>query len=366
MQLIIGTYTETLPHVHGTAEGILTAPFDPATGAVGPVTVAARVRNPSYVALSADGGTLYAVSETESFGGQPGGGVAAFARDPAAGHLTELNTAASAGPSPCFVSLDRTGRFVLVANYGTDAGSVSVYATGPDGRLGDRTDHVPHTGAGPDPDRQAGPHAHMIVSDPVTGAVLVTDLGADAVVVYQLDAAGRLGADNAERLAAQPGAGPRHLAFHPDGEHLFLVNELASTIVALRRDGHQFTLAGRLSTRAPGASGDNLAAAVRVTPSGRHVLVSNRGDDSVAVYRLDPAAGRAVNAGGLALLGHVAAPGACPRDLVVAPDGRHVLVACQDSDLIASYPFDDAAGVLGDPVVTPAPTPVCLVLAPGA
>ncbi len=100
MQLIIGTYTETLDFVHGTAEGILTAPFDPATGAVGPPALAARVRNPSYLALSADGGSLYAVSETESFGEQPGGGVAAFARDPATGRLTELNSAPSAGPSP--------------------------------------------------------------------------------------------------------------------------------------------------------------------------------------------------------------------------------------------------------------------------
>ncbi len=159
-----------------------------------------------------------------------------------------------------------------------------------------------------------------------------------------------------------PGTGPRHLAFHPDGEHLFLVNELASTIMTLRRDGRQFTVEGRLSTRVADASRANLAAAVRVTPSGRHVLVSNRGDDSVAVYRFDPVAGPA--SAELTLLGHVTAPGACPRELVVAPDGRHVLVACQDSDLIASYPFDDAAGTLGEPVVAPVPTPVCLVLAP--
>ena len=232
-----------------------------------------------------------------------------------------------------------------------------MFAAGPDGRLGERTGHVPHTGgSGQDPERQAGPHAHMIVSDPVTGAVLVTDLGADAVVVYRLDEAGRLGADDAERVAAASGSGPRHLAFHPGGEHLFLVNELDSTVVALRRDGRLFTVMGRLSTRADGASGASLAAAVRVTPSGRHVLVSNRGDDTVAAYRFDPASG-------LALLGHVTAPGACPRELIVASDGRHVLVACQDGDLIASYPFDDDAGVLGDPAVTPAPTPVCLVLA---
>ncbi len=126
--------------------------------------------------------------------------------------------------------------------------------------------------------------------------------------------------------------------------------------MALRRDGHQFTVAGLFHPRGR-RWGANLAAAVRVTPSGRDVPVLNRGDDTVAVYRFGPDAE-------LTLLGHVTAPGACPRELAVAPDGRYVLVACQDSDLIASYPFDDRAGTLGDPVVTPVPTPVCLVLAP--
>jgi 6-phosphogluconolactonase len=358
MQLIIGAYTERLPHVNGTADGILSASFDPVAGVIGPVGTAARTRNPSYLALSASGRQLYAVLETESFGDHPGGGVAAYARDPGTGRLTPLNTVPSLGPAPCFVSVDRSGRFVLVANYGTDAGSVTVYATGPDGRLGDLTGHVPHAGSGPDPDRQAGPHAHMIVSDPVTGAVLVTDLGSDAVVAYQLDAAGRLTADGTGGLAAAPGSGPRHLAFHPGGEHLFLVSELDSTVCVLRRGRPGFAVASRVSTRAAGAAGPNLAAAVRVTPSGRHVLVSNRGDDSLAVYRFDAGTAR------LSLLGHAAAPGACPRDLVVTPAGRHVLVACQDGAVIASYPFDDARGVLGAPVSTPVPTPVCLLLAP--
>ncbi|HEX4832297.1 MAG TPA: lactonase family protein [Trebonia sp.] len=360
MQLIIGTYTEHLPHVNGKADGILTAGFDPGCGAIGPVATAARARNPSYLTVSPDGRRLYAVIEAGSFAGQEGsGGVAAYARDPAGG-LTLLNAAATGGPDPCFVALDRTGRFVLVANYGAEAGSVAAWEVGPDGELGPLASHVRHHGSGPHPGRQAGPHAHMIASDPVTGAVLATDLGADAIVAYALDAAGHLEPHAAGRLAAAPGAGPRHLAFHPGGEYLFVACELDNTIVALRRAGRGWALAGQVSTRPPGASGPSLAAAVRVTPSGRHVLASNRGDDTIAVYRF------AAGAPGPALspLGHVAAPGAAPRDLIVSPDGRHVLVACQDGDVLASYPFDDAAGTLGEPRCVAAPTPACLALAP--
>jgi 6-phosphogluconolactonase len=356
MQLIIGTYTEQLPHVHGKASGILTASFDEASGSLGRVTTAATARNPSYLALSATGKNLYAVSETDDFEGRPGGGIAAYARDPATGGLALLNTAASLGPAPCYVALDRTERFVLTANYGTDAGSVTVYQVGPDGRLGNLTDHVEHSGSGPVPVRQTNSHAHMIASDPVSGAVLVTDLGSDAVVIYTLDDTGRLRPGGAARLAAAPGAGPRHLAFHPDGRHLFVVNELDNTVCVLRREGDGFTSTDRISTLPATASGQSLAGAIRVTPSGRHVLVSNRGHDSVAVLRFD------ASVPALTLLGHVGTPGQFPRDLVVTPDGRHVIVACQDSDLLATYRFDDDTGKLSILTSTTAPTPVCLLL----
>jgi 6-phosphogluconolactonase len=358
MQLIIGTYTEPLPHVNGKAEGILTASFDESSGTIGAVSIAARACNPSYLALSAGGRNVYAVSETDSFGDLPGGGVSAYARDPGTARLTLLNTVSSVGPAPCYVSLDRTGRFVLVANYGAEAGSVTVYEVAPDGRLGNMTGHVPLRGAGPDPVRQAGPHAHMIVSDPVSGSVLVTDLGSDAVLTYRLDAAGGLTPEGTARLAAASGAGPRHLAFHPDRQHAFVVNELDNTVCVLSREGQRFAAVGRISTLTANGRGPNLAAAIRVTPSGRHVLVSNRGHDSITVYRFEP------GGSALSLLGHVATPGAVPRDLIVTPDGRHVIVACQDSDLLVSYPFDDSAGEFGEPACATAPTPVCLALWP--
>jgi 6-phosphogluconolactonase len=357
MDLIIGTYTEHLPHVRGKADGVLTASFDPASGRIGPVTALAAARNPSYLATSASGENVYAVHETLTFEDQPGGGITAYARDPRTGQLTALNARATLGDSPCHVTLDRSGRFVINANYGEGAGSVTVHRIEPDGRLGDMTDHVEHAGSGPDPVRQAGSHVHMIAVDPMTGDILVSDLGSDTVFVYALDRDGRLAAKASANLEAVPGAGPRHLAFHPDGRHLFIVNELDSTVSALRRDGDHFTPTDRVPTRPAGAGGQNLAGAIRVTPSGRHVLVSNRGDDSLAVFRFDP------DAAALSLVGITPDVGECPRDFIVTPDGRHVIVAAQDSDRLASYRFDDEAGELRLVHSAAAATPVCLVLA---
>jgi 6-phosphogluconolactonase len=357
MHLIIGTYTEQLPHVHGKADGILAASFDPDSGRIGPVRSLAATRNPSYLAASASGENVYAVNETVTFEDRPGGSITAYARDRRTGHLTRLNARATVGKSPCHVALDRTGRFVLTANYGVDAGSVTVYRIEPDGRLGDITDHVKLSGSGPVPVRQANSHAHMIASDPVTGDILVSDLGSDTVLVYALDHDGRLTPNTAANVAAAPGAGPRHLAFHPDGRHLFMVNELDSTVCALRREDDHFVVTDRVLTWPAGSGGQNLAGAIRVTPSGRHVLVSNRGHDSLAVLRFDP------SSSALSPVGVTPTAGQCPRDFTLDPDGRHVIVAGQDNDHLACYEFDDDTGALRLLHSTVAPTPVCLVLA---
>ncbi len=363
MQLIVGSYTEQMPFVRGQADGVLIAAFDAASGRIGPVSTAAVARNPSYLARSASGERLYTVNETRTFAGQPGGGVTAYARDPRTGALTLLNSGPSLGDDPCFITLDPAQRFVLVANYGVDAGSVTVYQVEPDGRLGTVTDHVEYAGSGPVPGRQENSHAHMIAADPVTGDLFVTDLGSDAIRVYALGQDGRLVHKADSLLRAAPGAGPRHLAFHPDGRHLFVVNELDSTVSALRRDGERFTVADQASTlpAAPSPDNalgpDNTAAAIRVTPSGRHVLASNRGHDSLAVLRFAPGTAE------LSLAGHATSAGATPRDFVITPDGRHVIVAGQDNDLLASYAFDDDAGTLRLVHTVTAPTPVCLTLA---
>jgi 6-phosphogluconolactonase len=365
VQLIIGTYTERLPFVDGKADGILTVGFDPASGRFGEVRTLAAARNPSYVTVSPTSSRVYAVCESETFESQRGGGVIALAWDARSGELTRQNARPTVGVLPCHVALARGGRFLVTANYGEDtgpvaakeedAGSVTVYQVGADGGLGDLTDHVVHTGSGPNAERQANSHAHMSASDPETGHILVTDLGADTIFVYEVGPAGRL--TLTRELKTEPGTGPRHMAFHPDGRHLFVVNELGNTVSVWRRGPAGFAVVASASTLPVGVDGDNLPAAIRISPSGRHVLVSNRGHDSIAVFRFDP------SVAGLRLVGVTPTEGECPRDFILTADGRRLVAASQDSDLLASYEFDDASGALRLLHRTAAPTPVCLALA---
>ena len=351
-ELIIGTYTQRLPHVDGKADGVLSCSFDGT--AVGPPRTLARTRNPSFIVLSGDGRRLYAVNETVTFEDRPGGGVSAFSRDPATGELSFLNAMSSGGVEPAHIEIDPTGRFLLVANY--RSGSVAVFSLEADGRLGAMTGHIQHEGGSLHPVRQSGPHAHMVLFDPRTGDVLVPDLGIDAVLVYTLTESGALVEQGGRRIAVTPGAGPRHLAFHPDGDRLFVVNELDNTLVALRRDGNDFSPTSAVSVLPEAFEAHSQAAALRVSPSGHWVLVSNRGaeSDSVAVVRFDAADGS------LGLVHTQPTSGREPRDFIFTAGGSRVIVANQDSDSIVVFAFDDATGELGLLAKTTVPTPVCL------
>lgn len=349
-ELIIGTYTERLPHVDGKAEGVLSCSFDGTT--VGPYRVLAGTRNPSFIVLSSDGRHLYAVNETVTFEDRPGGGASAFSRDPVTGDLVLLNTKPSGGVEPAHIELDPSGRFLLVANY--RSGSVGVFVLEDDGRLGTMTSHIQHKGSSLHPVRQSGPHAHMVIFDPLTGDLLVPDLGIDAVLVYTLDGSGKL--TERRRLAADAGAGPRHLAFHPDSNWLFVVNELDNTLVALKRVEDGFVPTSKVSTLPEAFGAHSQAAAIRVSPSGQWVLVSNRGaeSDSVAVVHFDEAEGS------LRPAQMQSTSGREPRELIFTSGGNRVLVANQDSDSIVVFAFDDATGRLEPLSKTTVPTPVCL------
>jgi 6-phosphogluconolactonase len=380
--LVVGTYTEDLPHVHGTAGGVLGASYDPHAGIVGPVAVLARTRNPSFAVPSATGRQVYVVNETTTFAGHEGsgheggghegsghegGGITAFARDPATGALRELNSRPSGGVAPCHLAIHPGGRFLLVANY--ESGSVVAVALEPDGRLGREHARVQHAGSSVQPRRQAGPHAHMVACDPVTGDVLVADLGLDAVLTYRLTESG-LAEQPGMRIDAPPGTGPRQLAFHPDGRHLFVVGELNSTVLTLRRVGGRFALAGVTSTLGQASEGgDSLAAAIRVTASGRHVFVSNRGDDSIAMLRFDPGAAPAAGAApagppALTLVHLQPAGGRGPRDFCLTPDGGHLVVANQDSHNLVVLRIDEDRPELAPVSATEAPSPSSVAFAP--
>jgi len=359
MRVYVGTYTATSPHAHGKSEGIYTNQFDPASGRLTRVHTTSGVVNPSYLALDPRHRYLYAVDEVEESDGQPTGGVSAFAVDSASGALTFLNRQPSHGTAPCHVSVDRTGRFVLVANYGS--GSVAMYPIEDGGGLGAASDVVQHVGSSVNPERQQGPHAHSINLDPDNHFALVCDLGMDKIMVYRLDLAhGKLVPNDPPSAAAKPGAGPRHLAFHPNARNAYVINEIASTLTAFAWDGARGALREiqTVSTLPVGFTGSSHTADVHVAPSGRFVYGSNRGHDSIVGFAIDQ------QTGALTYAGHASTLGRTPRNFAIDPSGTFLLVANQDTDTVVTFRVDPETGQLSPTgQMANVPTPVCLKFA---
>lgn len=346
----VGTYTA------GTgSRGIHRLAVDRTTGAPRLAGLAAEVVNPSYLALAPGGRALYAVSEVTEHEGERSGAVVGMARD-ADGALAVRGQAPSRGGAPCYLRVDRTGRHALVANY--VGGNVAVLPIGADGTVGEATSVIQHTGSGPHPQRQTAPHAHCIVLDAADRFALAADLGIDRVLAYRFDAqAGTLTPADVPGVALRPGAGPRHLAFSPDGRTLYVVNELDSTLTVLAYEPATGALRERhtLSTRPAGASGENFPAELHAHPSGRAVYASNRGDDTIAVFAVD-------GEGRLALVQTVPTGGRWPRNFALDPTGRLLLAANQRSDSVTAFTVDRDTGRLaptGARVEIPAP--VCLL-----
>ena len=348
----VGTYTHSLPHVQGKASGIDVYRLDAASGALTFAHTREGLANPSYLTLDPHRRYLYCVAERAE------GQVHAFRIDPTTGALTPLNHQSSQGAEPAHISVDRDGRWVLVANYGS--GSVAVLPVQEDGSLGPATDMVQHTGQGTHPERQEGPHAHWIGTDPANRFVLVADLGLDAIVSYRLEAtSGTLVRTDTSTM--QPGAGPRHLAFRPDGRYVYVLNELNSTLVACAYDATSGAVRPlqSLSTLPAQFTRANWTAAVRVAPSGRFVYASNRGHDSIVIFASDPATGL------LSYVGHAATQGQEPRDFNIDPTGTFLLVANQNSDTIVTFRLDATTGGLSATgQVSAARTPSCIDFGP--
>jgi 6-phosphogluconolactonase len=340
--LVIGTYTQKLHHVDGHAPGILEARFDGLR--ITDVRLAANVANPSWVTVSADGFRVYAVSETS-----PDGAILAFARS--ADGLAQLRAVSSGGAGPAHLALHPTQPFLLTGTY--EDGTISVFRLGADGSPQQRTAFVRHYGRGPVRGRQDNPHVHHLSVDPVSGEVVVVDLGLGEVRWYALSQDGTL-ALRREATVVVGAGGPRHLVFHSDRRHALLVNELDNTLQVLRRDGERFTQVGTASTRPSDSSGMSSAGAIALSNDGRTVLVTNRGDDTVACFSFAPESSH------LEFVDATPAKGRTPRDLIFNPEGDRVLVACQDSDEVAVFAFDARTRVLRFLDSSQAPTPVCL------
>ncbi|MDX1614559.1 MAG: lactonase family protein [Candidatus Promineifilaceae bacterium] len=346
----VGTYTD------GDSQGIYVCQLDAATGELTQTGVAGGVDNPSYLAIDAERRRLFAVNELVSSGQHAGGRVSAFAIDPVSGRLALLNQQASGGGAPCYLTVARSGRYILVANY--VGGTVAVLPVATDGSLGEATAVVVHSGSGPHPQRQEGPHPHAIVLDPADNYALVPDLGLDKVMQYRLDqATGKLRANREPWVAAEPGSGPRHLVFHPTLETAYVINELSSTVTVYRYDVQRGALdpAQTLATLPEDFTGANIAADLHLAPGGRFLYGSNRGHDSIVRYAVDPVTGT------LTYLDCTPTGGQRPRGFAIHPGGAFMLVANQDSDNIVTFRLDPTRGTLSPTGhVLAIPSPVCL------
>ena len=351
----VGTYTND-----GRSKGIYLLMMARRTGALRVVGPAAETTEPSFLTLVPNGSFLYAVNETTEYEGKPSGALSAFARNRGTDALTFINKLPTGGGAPCYVTLDGRGKFVLVANY--VGGSVAVFSRRKDGGLGEVTSFVQHVGHGPDADRQSSPHAHCIMPDPSNRFVLVADLGLDRVFVYGFDAkSGTLTGSPVTEAGMAAGAGPRHLAFHPSGRILYVVNELDSTVSTLRYDKRtgKLTILQTVPSVSEPVSGRNAPADVHVHPSGRFLYMSNRGHDSIAAFTIDKSTST------LRPLQLEATGGHWPRNFAIDPSGRFLFVANQRSNTIDTHRIDTATGRL-----TPTgqrlelPSPVCIRFAP--
>lgn len=355
----VGTYTQT------TSKGIYLFRLQtenlevPQNVTLAPMGLAAESRNPSFLELDAKRRLLFAVNEIDDFEGQRSGAVSAFTIRPD-GTLTLLNQQSSKGTGPCHLTLDRTGRHVLIANYG--GGSVTVLPVGADGRLGAATDFVQHTGSSVNPERQRGPHAHCVTMDRANRFALVCDLGLDKVLIYKFDAQrGKLTPNDPAFAAVKPGSGPRHMVFRPDGRFAYVANEMTSTITVFTFDGRSGAMreVQTVSTLPPHFDSPNSIAEIGIHPSGQWVYASNRGHNSVVLFNVDRGSGR------LTYVEEQGTGGAKPRHFGIDPAARHLAVGNQDSDTVLVCRIDAGNGRLKPSgVFASVPSPVCIQFLP--
>jgi 6-phosphogluconolactonase len=333
--IYVGTYTGEK------SKGIYAFRFNPASGALAPAGLMAEAKSPSWLALDPSGRFLYAANEIDDHDAEKSGAVSAYAVDGATGALTLLNAQSSRGAHPCHLSLDRAGTHLIVANY--TAGNLAVLPIGPDGKLGAATQVIQHSGSSVNSERQKGPHAHSVDFDADNRFAVSADLGADRLFVYRYDAmGGRLSAGLHPAVAAQPGAGPRHFAFHPNGRFGFAINELSSTVTAYSWDGQRGALKtlATVPTLPRGFRAPNSTAEIRMHPGGRFLYASNRGHDSIAVYAVNPATGA------LTPVEHEPTRGRTPRNFTIDPTGQWLIAANQCSDTLAVFRINTKDGSL--------------------
>ncbi len=347
--LYIGAYTE------GEEEGIYVYEFDATNGELKYLSTAKGVVNPSYLAIHPKKNLLIAVNEVGDYEGKKSGSVSSFAINPN-GSLRPLNKVASGGADPCYVSIDKSAGWALVANY--SGGNISIFPIAKDGTLKPYSDLKQHHGSENVNDRQSKPHAHALVLSPKGDFALAVDLGIDKVKSYKIDKNnGKLNNIEASDLKLAQGAGPRHLAFHPNKKLAFVISELNSTITSCTYDAKSGKLSSVMTVNAlpEDFSGESYCADIHVSPDGKFLYGSNRGHNSIVIYKIDQKTGE------LTYVEHHSVNGDWPRNFTIDPTGRFLLVANQKSNNVVVFKLDAETGKLrANGVEIEISKPVCL------
>jgi 6-phosphogluconolactonase len=358
--VFVGTYTEPILFgtgkiLQGKGEGIYAYRFDESSGSMNLCSITPAGPNPSYLTFDPSHRFLYAVNELKKYQGAQTGSVSAFSIDSESGSLSFLNRQPTHGTDPCNLVVDKTGKFVLVANF--MSGSVCVLPIMKDGSLGDPTDVLQHNGSSIDPIRQAGPHAHGVTMDESGRIVFIPDLGLDKVMVYRFDPSnGILKPNDSPSIDIPAGAGPREFVMHPRGEYAYLINELNSTVMAFRyQKGYTcFERIQTISTLPQDFKGTSACGELQISPSGEYLYGANRGHDSIVTYAVNQTNGM------LSYVGCTSTQGKTPRHFIVDPNGKFLLVVNQDSDNMVTFRIEPTTGELCICQNIAVPTPVCV------
>jgi 6-phosphogluconolactonase len=342
----IGTYTDKA------SKGIYAFRFEPSTGKTTPLGLMAETPNPAFLAVSPNHRFLYAVN-WKGNDAVKGDTVSAYAIDPKTGKLTFLNKVESRGAMPTNLTIDHTGKTLLVVCYG--GGNVTGYQILPDGRLSEPTAFDQHTGKSVH--REPGPHAHGVIVSPDNRYAFVAELGLDQVYTYRLNAAkGTLARSDPPFVQVPPGTGPRHLAIHPNGRFLYVNDETRPAVTVFQVNEGKLQQIQELPSVPPEYKGRNATAEIQIDRAGKFVYVSNRGHDSIAVFAVDQAKGA------LTPVEHVSTKGKTPRNFSLDPTGSYLFAANQNSDTIYQFRVDPKTGRLTETgEVLQAPTPVCVL-----
>jgi 6-phosphogluconolactonase len=329
--LLIGTYTSS-----GKSEGIYVYQFNVNTGANAYRSKATGIANPSYLAISRNGKKVYAVSEA----GRGKGSISAFDFAPSSGELKFINSVSSGGDGPCYVSVDDRNKFVFSANYG--GGSLGAIRVNEDGSLNEDVQHIQHEGSSVNKENQSKPHVHSVVLSPDNKYLLATDLGTDKVHVYKLNPYEKQLLSPSSIVSTHPGAGPRHLTFHPNGKYVYVVNELNGSVDAYAYKNGKLTSLQTITMLREGFNGTIEAADIHCSSDGKFLYASNREESNeIVIYRID-------KKGRLKFAGRQSVLGKAPRNFVIAPGGKYLIVANMNSDEIVVFNRNAQTGLLTD------------------